>query len=360
MRTLAAQANCHYDTGVSVVPCLSGSEYPVQMQPLISLSKPLMRCFIFSYLFMLPAIVFGQAPNSATDLVVEGIVKDVFRSDSQVLVQISTRNVALPNGAIQAGADYPAPGQNAYVHVSGSLMAARLPTAGAQVRAMLTLGQDGQWQASGQDWYSQDPTGSLAGSNSPPSGGDRAVLGVSTEKVSLGRQNGLKIILVVPDSPAARAGLEPGDVLVAVNGVALNSGEQLAAAFQNAGRQLTLTVRNVRDGRDVDVPVEGPGASGAIRPGSAQMTNRAPRALGVESETAFFNASPVLKVTQVQPGSPAAQSGIRVGMLIVKAAGRPVEKPEDLERLVQSSRGRLELTLVDPNDRQEQRVQVEL
>lgn len=60
---------------------------------------------------------------------------------------------------------------------------------------------------------------------------------------------------VVPDSPAARAGLVKGDVVVRIDGRAVSSWEELAAAIRKggAGRTLALDVR--RAGREIRVPV---------------------------------------------------------------------------------------------------------
>lgn len=54
---------------------------------------------------------------------------------------------------------------------------------------------------------------------------------------------------VVPDSPAAAAGLVPGDVITAIDGVAVSGVEELIEATQSRPAQ-TVTVHYRRDGRD--------------------------------------------------------------------------------------------------------------
>ena len=41
-----------------------------------------------------------------------------------------------------------------------------------------------------------------------------------------------------------------------------------------------------------------------------------------------------LRVVEVVPGGPAAQAGLRSGDLLLTAAGQPVEKAQDLQRLM--------------------------
>ena len=54
----------------------------------------------------------------------------------------------------------------------------------------------------------------------------------------------LKVVRVEPGSPAEKAGLEPGDVIVAANGAAITGPEQLASAVRKSGAALELTVRD--------------------------------------------------------------------------------------------------------------------
>lgn len=68
-------------------------------------------------------------------------------------------------------------------------------------------------------------------------------------------QQGAVVAGVVPDGPAAGAGVRPGDVLVALDGRPITSVTDVYAALRDIapGQVGTLTV--VRDGRRVDLPV---------------------------------------------------------------------------------------------------------
>jgi serine protease Do len=70
--------------------------------------------------------------------------------------------------------------------------------------------------------------------------------------VGLPERDGLLVRGVVEDSPAGRAGLERGDLLVAASGQPLSSVDDLFDALENGGT-LTLGVLRGTDERDVDV-----------------------------------------------------------------------------------------------------------
>ncbi len=55
------------------------------------------------------------------------------------------------------------------------------------------------------------------------------------------------------EGPAARAGIEPGDVLLAINGKPVQSMEQVRSALQGKPKRVALLVQ--RDGEQIFVPV---------------------------------------------------------------------------------------------------------
>ena len=81
-------------------------------------------------------------------------------------------------------------------------------------------------------------------------------LGVSAEPVTIGQRTGMKVIGVHPDSPAQKAGIEVGDVIVAANGVAITGAESLSAVVRKSGASLSLSVRDTRTGKDTPVEVK--------------------------------------------------------------------------------------------------------
>jgi serine protease Do len=73
--------------------------------------------------------------------------------------------------------------------------------------------------------------------------------------VGLPERDGLLVRHVEPDSPAGQAGIERGDLLVAVNGAPLSSVDELFDALE-AGGTLTLGVVRGTDERDVSVSLQ--------------------------------------------------------------------------------------------------------
>ncbi|HET8627622.1 MAG TPA: trypsin-like peptidase domain-containing protein [Thermomicrobiales bacterium] len=92
----------------------------------------------------------------------------------------------------------------------------------------------------------------------------RPYLGVGAQAVALpggvkaqvgGQETGLILLTVEPNGPGAKSGLLIGDVLVAFNGQALRSTEDLLAQLQAAGAGQAATAKLVRGGELRDLPV---------------------------------------------------------------------------------------------------------
>ncbi len=308
-------------------------------------------------------LVRGQDAATAQDtaLIVEGRVEQVFQGDGLSLVKVLVQKSEVPSLDLNSQARYPAPGERVYIHVptSGSIIGRvtgrsrtmEVPPPNSRIRAFLSAGRDGEWQAEGKGWY-QETTGDQDPAVVDGRRGERtgAQLGLLCQRTTVDRKTALKVIQVTPGSPAAAAGIEPGDILVEANRVPLQSQSQLEQSYRDARGQFALTVRDVRSGRDVLVNVEA----------APEMSKPANEPLGITSELAFYSGEPALKVTAVTPNSPAQRAGIKEGILILKANGAAVSKPEALESTAKSSQGRLELQIVDPKDRREQTVRVSL
>ncbi len=111
-----------------------------------------------------------------------------------------------------------------------------------------------------------------------------------------------RIAAVAPNSPAAEAGLRPGDIVATINGQNVQDNYPALSQDlqQNAGRPVTLTIS--RNGRTLD-PV-------SVTPRRNPPPGEGP--LGIALSTMVG-----LRVTDVQAGSVAAQAGIRPGDVLV-------------------------------------------
>jgi flagellar biosynthesis chaperone FliJ len=150
---------------------------------------------------------------------------------------------------------------------------------------------------------------------------------------------GVVVAEVVPDTPAEKAGLAPGDVIVAVGETAVFSGEELRDLVHAvpAGEEFTLRVQRAGTFEDITVRLEPPAADA---PPPAEGPNR----LGVTVE-------PGVVIAEVVPGSPAAHAGLERGDVILQADGTPVVSGPQLRDLIQNAPAGSEVTLqVDRGD----------
>src|SRR2546426_3345223 len=156
----------------------------------------------------------------------------------------------------------------------------------------------------------------------------RGYLGVSLQEVTPALARGLGVSVergvivgdVAPDSPAARAGLKRGDVILAVDGTPVDDVGRLRNLIAGTAPGTTLKLTVLRDGREqtLDValgetPERGPTTaappSAPERPGLSvtDVTPEVAKKLGLPPGLAGA------LVTEVIPGGPAAEAGLRPG-----------------------------------------------
>ena len=147
-----------------------------------------------------------------------------------------------------------------------------------------------------------------------------------------------------PDSPAAAAGLERGDIIVRFNGRPIEDSMDLQFAVADARPDEPSTVEVLREGVEISVEVvlgqrdfrqAAPLAEAA--PPEPERPVESPGRLGIVGETlggalaqqhqADFEG---VFVRQVVPGGIAHQAGIEPGHVITRVAGRPVRTAGDL------------------------------
>ena len=176
----------------------------------------------------------------------------------------------------------------------------------------------------------------------------RGFLGVETQRVtdaiapSLGLDKDAKGALVAAvsaDSPAAKAGIRPGDVVQSVDGKDVATPHALAGMVADVKPGQTAEVQLVRDGQQKTVsvtvgtlPNEQVADAGAAAPGEAQGrigVALAPLSPDVRAELSLPDSAKGVVVAGVQPDSPAAQAGLREGDLLVGVGTRAVQDPSD-------------------------------
>ena len=147
---------------------------------------------------------------------------------------------------------------------------------------------------------------------------------------------------VESDSPAAKAGLEIGDVITEVDGQKVNDAGELQVTIgqKEPGTKIELTV--LRDGKRMTVPVtleELGSRNSEAGPDSGHGTGKMRWGLGLGNLTPDVRdelpAPHELRgavIEQVQPGSPADNAGLQQGDIILEVNRHKVQSAGDVQQ----------------------------
>ncbi len=153
------------------------------------------------------------------------------------------------------------------------------------------------------------------------------------EALGVRQGQGVLVAQVAPDSPAARAGLQAGDVLRSFDGEPLTDGGHYRNRIALATPGSTVTLGVLRDGRPLTLRarVGQLDDEETLEPaGLHQAIGLAVRALtAAESERARLRAGQGVLVVGVARGSVAALAGIRPGSVILEVNRQPVGNAEE-------------------------------
>jgi S1-C subfamily serine protease len=164
------------------------------------------------------------------------------------------------------------------------------------------------------------------------------------EAYGLQEIRGAEIAVVQPGSPAEKAGLRIGDVVLALDGEPIQNPAELTTrlARHQPGDRVTLTL--VREGKETqasvelgrfEAPPEGGAGPGDRRGGAVQESlGWSAQALtpGLAQRYGIQRAQGVV-VTEVASGSAAAAAGVREGMVLHSLNGEAVRSVEDVQRI---------------------------
>lgn len=183
----------------------------------------------------------------------------------------------------------------------------------------------------------------------------RGWLGIQQQQVTadiagglgLKQAKGALVTEAEPAGPAAKAGIKPGDVITAVDGVATNDPRELAqkvgglapgtsvmlSVFRDGeARDLTLTLGTMPAERQAKADVSGSGSSGADAHEQKLGLLLAPaHHAGGASKTG-------VTVVAIDPNGAAAEHGLQAGDIILDVGGKAVSNPNDVHRDLASLR----------------------
>ena len=169
----------------------------------------------------------------------------------------------------------------------------------------------------------------------------RGLLGVSIQTIdsesakALGAEveSGALVSAVEPGSAAEKAGIQVDDIIVRVNDERIDDSRELANAIGLKGSGEEVQIEFVRNGKTRIVKAE-LGQQRVTRSSGADVH---PGLDGAQFASTSTTATRGVEVTEVAPGSPAAQRGLRSGDVITAVNRRPVQSLEELAEIAEGS-----------------------
>ena len=178
----------------------------------------------------------------------------------------------------------------------------------------------------------------------------QAITADMVEQLGLKSTRGALIADVVKDSPAAQAGVKPGDVVVALNGKPVADNNQLTRDVGVVPPGQTVKLDVVRDGKERSFqaklaprPDETDQGGRSTSQGSGEKEQGDLLGLQVEDLTPQLarraQVDPGTKgvvVTDVAPDSPGSEAGFEPGDVIVEVHKQPINSVADYRKAVKS------------------------
>ena len=173
----------------------------------------------------------------------------------------------------------------------------------------------------------------------------RGVLGVMittvtpalAEALDLNVENGALINQVVEDSAAEAAGLQAGDVVIAVDGAPIDTAGDLRnrIGLKRVNDDVNLNI--IRDGKQktINAKVGEPGAT-MLAGGTKIEKLKGAEFTNIPSEHPQQGQVEGVLVTKVESGSPAARSGLRQNDIVQTVNNRNVRSVDDLANILEN------------------------
>jgi serine protease Do len=178
------------------------------------------------------------------------------------------------------------------------------------------------------------------------------------KSLRLPNDNGALVNDVVADGPAARAGVQPLDVITRFNGREIDSIRTLSRTVASASPNEPAKVTVWRDGRSRELTVdlgEAAQTDEVVASNAGGGSSQSTAAVGLtlrpltDGDRATLGLSSDVKgaiVAAVEPGSPAAEKGLRPGDVITRVNQQAVANVADAVAALTSARERSETALL--------------
>lgn len=192
----------------------------------------------------------------------------------------------------------------------------------------------------------------------------RGFLGVSIGEITaeLAEEKGLKstrgvyVASVVDGGAAASAGLKEGDVIVKIEGVAVNASSELQEQIGRHRPGDKITIAYVRGGVEKTTSVVLKSDEGLKLASSSKSTEEVYNKLGAsfapagESTKKKYGINNGLVVTEVRPGGLFEQIDLPKGTIITGMNGRAVAKVDDIDAALSNRKNdMLQITGISPD-----------
>jgi serine protease Do len=177
---------------------------------------------------------------------------------------------------------------------------------------------------------------------------ERGFLGVQIQSVNkdiassvgLEKSEGAIVSRLEDSSPAAKAGVRTGDIVLSVNGKPVNDARDLSRTIASLSAGSTANLQVWRDGKRQDISV----TIGKMSDKTASAT--AQQGSGTEMSKLGLRLAPGstaggtkgVAVIGVEPGSTASDKGFKNGDVIAEVAGQAVATPDDVRKALDDSR----------------------
>jgi serine protease Do len=174
--------------------------------------------------------------------------------------------------------------------------------------------------------------------------------------LKLPEETGVEVTRVGTDSPAEKAGLMVGDVVLEYNGMKVEGIEQLSRLVRETpvGREVKLNIFRNGATQTVTAKIGQHPAFPGFPDGFGFRLPDVPRvfpglrspALGVEAESIdgqlaqYFGVIEGVLVRSVMKGSPAEKAGIKAGDVILRVDDSKVATPEEISGRLHATRGK--------------------